>query len=184
MATMLVRHMVFKHYGQPRVPVKREELVEIVQGEYPNSKGLASQVIPIAARMCRELLGFEMVEVGSGLPASELLQQQQDQDLDSQLSQAQAQSTALASGKIFILQSTVKRELLQQYVATDDLTQDMSLRLIVCTLIQSSGGSVTEGTVPYSPVQSCCTRLYDRTPAKNLLRLPCFRRSRTVQYCT
>lgn len=152
MAAMVVRHMVFKHSGQPRVPVKREELVEVVQKEYPNSKGLLGQVIPIAERMCRELLGFQLVEVGGGRPASAQQQQLQDPDLDSQQLQEQSQSQALASGKAFVLQSTLRPELLKRHVSEDNVAQDVSLRLIICTIIQGSGGSVSEGTVLCNPV--------------------------------
>jgi len=175
-AAMLVRHMVFKQSGQPRVPVKREELVGIVQEVYPNSKGLVNQVIPIAARMCRELLGFEMVEVGSGLSASERQQQAED----SQLSQAQVQSQALASGKVFVLQSTVKPELLQQHVASDDAAQDAGLRLLVCTLIQGSG----EYDWRYYTVLYKSVLYYTKCTVLHCSLLHCTVLYCTVLYCT
>ena len=61
--TAVVRRMLFKGHSQPGVPVKREELTEMVGKMLKGRRGLPSVILTIAQHQILNVFGLEMREM-------------------------------------------------------------------------------------------------------------------------
>lgn len=59
----VVRRMLFKSHSQPGVPVKREELTEMVGKMVKGRRGLSSIILTIAQHQILDTFGLEMREI-------------------------------------------------------------------------------------------------------------------------
>lgn len=63
LVAQVVRHMLFRHHGEPGVPVRREDLVKIVLANYRQRRQLPGHIVVRAQARLADVFGYEMREL-------------------------------------------------------------------------------------------------------------------------
>lgn len=126
----VMRHMLFKNYQQSGVPVKRDELVQIITKTY-KTRNLPNLVIQQAQQKFRSILGFDM---------RELIRSRQSKNAKT----SHSSQSATADVKCYILKSNLPEELREKFVDTREGSVASSLTLLVVAVISLCGEKVPE----------------------------------------
>ncbi|MCO5547059.1 hypothetical protein L7F22_000500 [Adiantum nelumboides] len=129
----VVRHMLFKNHQHYGVPVRRDELVQLITKTY-KTRNLANHVIQKAQDKFRTIFGIDMREL------IRPRQQKNGKNLHS------SQSAAV-DVKCYVLKSTLPEEVRKKYVDTQELCVASSLTLLVVSIISLCGEKVPEETL-------------------------------------
>ncbi|XP_024396132.1 uncharacterized protein [Physcomitrium patens] len=128
----VVRFMLFKSHKQPNVPVKREELAQLITENY-KQRSLPGTVIANAQARLKSIFGLEMVEVHLS---------RQTKASKNAASQAPAGDV-----KVYVLKSLVPEELAKRFIETKDIAAPMGFAVVVVGVLQLAGDKVPEGTL-------------------------------------
>ncbi|KAI5072702.1 hypothetical protein GOP47_0012808 [Adiantum capillus-veneris] len=129
----VMRHMLFKNHQHYGVPVRREELVQLITKTY-KTRNLANHVIQKARDKFRTIFGIDM---------RELMRPRQQKNVKNSHS---SQSTA-ADTKCYVLKSALPEELRKKHVDTQEICVTSSLTLLVVSIISLCGEKVPEETL-------------------------------------
>ncbi|KAH7290726.1 hypothetical protein KP509_30G061400 [Ceratopteris richardii] len=128
-----MRYMLFKNHQQHGVPVRREELVQIITKTY-KTRNLSNHVIQRAQEKFRDIFGFEM---------RELIRSRQTKNTKN----PQSSQGAAPDVKCYILKSILPEDLQKRYVITKDSSKTSSLTLLIVSVISLCGEKVPEETL-------------------------------------
>ncbi|XP_057865976.2 uncharacterized protein LOC131073519 [Cryptomeria japonica] len=128
----MMRFMLFKNHQHPGVPVRREELTQIVTKNY-RQRNLPNLVINQAQKKFASIFGYEMKEL------------QRSRSSKDNLARGSQQSTTEV--KSYVLKSMLKEELRTRFVEDKDSSQLLGLTFVVVGILQLSGGKIPEETL-------------------------------------
>lgn len=128
----MVRFMLFKAYKQPDVPVKREELTQLITENY-KQRNLTAAVIANAQVKLKDIFGLEMVEIHYAR-----------QSKGSKNSASQAPTPDV---KVYVLKSTVPEDLCKKFIETSDTAAPLGFAVVVVGILQLAGDRVPEDTL-------------------------------------
>eukprot|EP00250_Pteridium_aquilinum_P006443 c16371_g1_i1 orf=207-995(+) len=129
----VMRHMLFKNHQQFGVPVRREELTQLITKTY-KTRNLPNYVIQKAQEKFRTILGIDM---------RELIRARQSKNTKT----SHSSQGAPADVKCYVLKSTLPEELRKKYVDTQEGSVVTSLTLLVVSVISLCGEKVPEETL-------------------------------------
>lgn len=129
----VVRHMLFKNHQHHGVPVRREELVQLITKTY-KTRNLPNHVIQKAQDKLRTVFGIDM---------RELVRSRQQKNVKS----SHSSQGVGADVKCYVLKSTLPEELRKKYVDTQESCVATSLTLLVVSVISLCGEKVPEETL-------------------------------------
>ncbi|KAG6545055.1 hypothetical protein Mapa_013749 [Marchantia paleacea] len=124
----VMRHMLFKNYQQPGVPVSRVELTGIITKTY-KQRYLSSHVISIAQKKLLDIFGLEMKEYNR---------------LRSLTKTGRGINEKQVETKEYVLKSVIPADLRKQYIDTRESAATYSLATVVIGIIKSSGEKCPE----------------------------------------
>lgn len=128
----VMRYMLFKNHQQFGVPVRREELVQLITKTY-KTRNLSSFIIQQAQGKFRNIFGFDMREI---------IRSRQSKN-----ARGQSGSQGATEAKYYILKSTIPEELRAEFVETYESSVNASLTLVVVSIIHLGGEKVPEETL-------------------------------------
>ncbi|KAH9301723.1 hypothetical protein KI387_013306 [Taxus chinensis] len=128
----MMRFMLFKNHQHPGVPVKREELTQIVTKNY-RQRNLPNLAILQAQKQFASIFGYEMKEL------------QRSRSSKNNLTRCSQQSTTEA--KSYVLKSMLPEELRIRFVQDKDSSQLLGLTFVVVGILQLCGGKIPEDTL-------------------------------------
>lgn len=126
----VMRHMLFKNHQQFGVPVKRDELVQLITKTY-KTRNLPNHVIQKAQEKFKKVLGIDM---------RELLRSRQAKNAKT----THPSQGAAIDVKCYVLKSALPEELRTKYVDTQENSVATSLTLLVVSAISLCGEKVPE----------------------------------------
>lgn len=129
----VMRYMLFKNYQQFGVPVKREELVQLITKTY-KTRNLPNVVIQRAQMKFKNVFGFDMREI--------IRSRQSKNPRGPNSSQVAAPEV-----KCYVLKSTIPDELRAKFVDTQESSVAASLALVIVSIIHICGEKVPEETL-------------------------------------
>ncbi|BBN03536.1 hypothetical protein MPTK1_2g24280 [Marchantia polymorpha subsp. ruderalis] len=125
----VMRHMLFKNYQQPGVPVSRVELTGIITKTY-KQRYLSSHVISMAQKKLLEIFGLEMKEYNR---LRSLTKTGRGINNEKQV-----------ETKEYVLRSVIPADLRKQYIDTRESAATYGLATIVIGIIKSFGETCPE----------------------------------------
>lgn len=129
----VMRHMLFKNHQQFGVPVRRDELVQLITKTY-KARNLPNHVIQKAQERFKKVLGIDM---------RELIRSRQAKHAKA----SHSSQGAAVDVKCYVLKSTLPEELRKKYVDTQEGSVATSLSLLVVSVISLCGEKVPEETL-------------------------------------
>ncbi|GBG76813.1 hypothetical protein CBR_g23028 [Chara braunii] len=131
----VMRYMIFKNFQQPSVPVKREELNQIVNKQYKERRQLPGYIIALAQAKFPGCFGMEMREVtGSARRRG---------GAKERASTSQSQ----AGLKLYVLRSMLPADLRQDFIETDHSLAYQGLAMVVMSVIDMAGDKISEDSL-------------------------------------
>ncbi|GBG71525.1 hypothetical protein CBR_g8943 [Chara braunii] len=127
----VMRYMIFKNFQQPSVPVKREELKQIVNKQYKDRRQLPGYIIALAQAKFPACFGMELREITGSA------RRRWGED---QASTSQSQ----AGLKLYVLRSMLPADLRQDFVETDHSLAFQGLAMVVMSVIDMAGDKISE----------------------------------------
>eukprot|EP00775_Hariotina_reticulata_P010858 gene10858-11012_t len=148
MVARVVRFMLFKNFEKPGVPVKRQELVEVIQKDQKggrHAKKLPAIVIPLAAGKLASVFGLEMRELNKQpATAAAAARRPEDAAAADGGGATAASASAGSGGQSYVLQSLLPSELLTHFVQNRGEDAGRGLTIVVLELLQLNGGKMPE----------------------------------------
>jgi len=125
----MMRYMLFKLHQHPGVPVKREELAQLVTKNY-RQRNLPAVVITQAQKKFATIFGYEMKELQRSRPTK------------SNNVRSSQQSTT--ESKSYILKSMLPEELRTKLVDNKETSHFLGLTFAIVGIVQLAGGKIPE----------------------------------------
>ncbi|XP_024516673.1 uncharacterized protein LOC112341185 [Selaginella moellendorffii] len=125
----VVRHMLFRNFQQPGVPVRREELNQIVTRSYKQQRGLSGVVIDRARKKIASVFGMEMHELHK-LPRQH----------SARGGGAGSQGASSEPSREYFVKSTVPLEARREFVDAPSAVALRGLALAIVSIIHLSPG--------------------------------------------
>lgn len=128
----MMRYMLFKLHQHPGVPVKREELSQLVTKNY-RQRNLPAVVITQAQKKFATIFGYEMKELQRSRPTK------------SNNVRSSQQSTT--ESKSYILKSMLPEELRTKLVDSKETSHFLGLTFAIVGIVQLAGGKIPEDSL-------------------------------------
>uniref|UniRef100_A0A0D6R228 MAGE domain-containing protein n=1 Tax=Araucaria cunninghamii TaxID=56994 RepID=A0A0D6R228_ARACU len=128
----MMRYMLFKNHQHPGVPVKREELTQLVTKNY-RQRNLPNLVITQAQKKFASIFGYEMKELQRSRP--------------SRNNSVRSSQQSTTEAKSYILKSMLPEELRTRFVEDKGSSQLLGLTFVVVGILQLAGGKIPEDTL-------------------------------------
>eukprot|EP00252_Welwitschia_mirabilis_P021710 TRINITY_DN5646_c0_g1_i1.p1 TRINITY_DN5646_c0_g1~~TRINITY_DN5646_c0_g1_i1.p1 ORF type:complete len:238 (-),score=45.57 TRINITY_DN5646_c0_g1_i1:313-1026(-) len=128
----VMRFMLFKNHQHPGVPVRREELTQIITKTY-KQRNLPSEIISQAQKKFASIFGYEMKELQrSRTPKN---------------NQIRSSQSNIVESKLYILKSMLPEELRTKFVEDKNNSQFLGLTVVVLSILHLAGGKLQEDTL-------------------------------------
>jgi len=125
----MMRCMLFKIHQHPGVPVRREELTQLVTKNY-RQRNLPAVVITQAQKKFASIFGYEMKELQRSRP--------------SKSNNVRSSQQSMTDSKSYILKSMLPEELRTKLVENKETSHFLGLTFAVVGIVQLAGGKVPE----------------------------------------
>jgi hypothetical protein len=128
----LMRYMLFKIHQHPGVPVKREELTQLITKNY-RQRNLPAVVITQAQKKFASIFGYEMKELQRCRP--------------SKSNNVRSSQQSTTDSKSYILKTMLPEELRTKLVENKETSHFLGLTFVIVGIVQLAGGKVPEDTL-------------------------------------
>nr|ABK24105.1 unknown [Picea sitchensis] len=128
----LMRYMLFKIHQHPGVPVKREELTQLITKNY-RQRNLPAVVITQAQKKFASIFGYEMKELQRSRP--------------SKSNNVRSSQQSTTDSKSYILKTMLPEELRTKLVENKETSHFLGLTFVIVGIVQLAGGKVPEDTL-------------------------------------
>eukprot|EP00245_Coleochaete_scutata_P007531 TRINITY_DN22975_c0_g1_i1.p1 TRINITY_DN22975_c0_g1~~TRINITY_DN22975_c0_g1_i1.p1 ORF type:complete len:284 (-),score=70.96 TRINITY_DN22975_c0_g1_i1:424-1275(-) len=129
----VMRYVLFKSHQQAGVPIRRDELVQVLTRQYKDRRGLPAYIIQVAQAKFPQIFGLELKELDRKNMKAAAGARGQNQGQESS-----------SSVKYYVLRSLLPVEKRQAFVDTPEVAVHSGLTAIVLSLINLSGDKISE----------------------------------------